>query len=225
MARVGRWALLASLIVMTGLGGACMRAGAKLEISGHRQAASEPVTRRGISPRLSAGAPETSLGEGRIAAAGFKGTMIKPLAGSAPASSDQTAETARRPFGRSDRESASVYFDSNQAELRPSTRQKLRQIAAWLLEDPRRIGALRLEGDCDARGTEAHLELGARRARKTREFLAALGIGPDRIEIVSYGSVKACGVGEGVPEMIPSTWRGRNQDFTPDLKNAKHAKD
>lgn len=45
-----------------------------------------------------------------------------------------------------------------------------------------------IEGHCDERGTpEYNLALGERRALSAKNALAALGISPDRVKIVSYG--------------------------------------
>ncbi|HEY7514816.1 MAG TPA: OmpA family protein, partial [Vicinamibacteria bacterium] len=45
-----------------------------------------------------------------------------------------------------------------------------------------------VEGHCDERGTtDYNLALGDRRARATRDYLVSLGVGADRLEMVSYG--------------------------------------
>ena len=48
-----------------------------------------------------------------------------------------------------------------------------------------------LEGHCDERGTrEYNIALGNRRAEAARQYLAALGIDPARIQTISYGREK-----------------------------------
>jgi len=45
-----------------------------------------------------------------------------------------------------------------------------------------------IEGHCDSRGSsEYNLALGDRRAKAVRDYLVSLGIGADRIQIVSKG--------------------------------------
>ena len=45
-----------------------------------------------------------------------------------------------------------------------------------------------LEGHCDERGTrEYNLALGERRGNSVRSYMEALGIGGDRLSIISYG--------------------------------------
>jgi len=48
-----------------------------------------------------------------------------------------------------------------------------------------------IEGHCDERGTnEYNLALGDRRAKAEKEYLVALGISSNRVEIISYGEEK-----------------------------------
>ena len=55
----------------------------------------------------------------------------------------------------------------------------LKKYATWVVT---------IEGHCDERGTpEYNLALGERRALSTKNALAALGIGADRVKTVSYG--------------------------------------
>ncbi len=47
---------------------------------------------------------------------------------------------------------------------------------------------LRIEGNCDSRGThEYNLALGERRARAVQDYLILLGVNPEQLTIVSYG--------------------------------------
>lgn len=84
----------------------------------------------------------------------------------------------------------SVYFDFDQAFVRPGERPKLDQAASHLQANPN--DRLLLEGHCDWRGTtEYNLALGERRAQSVREYLATLGISADRIQTVSKGDLEA----------------------------------
>jgi peptidoglycan-associated lipoprotein len=79
-----------------------------------------------------------------------------------------------------------VFFDYDQAEIRPDARLALQRNADWL----RRWTSTRItvEGHCDERGTnEYNLSLGEERASAVRDYLVELGIEADRIATVSRG--------------------------------------
>lgn len=79
-----------------------------------------------------------------------------------------------------------VYFDFDQAEIRPGARPTLEAQANWLQRYP--DVRVRIEGNCDERGTrEYNFALGARRADAVREFLSDHGVEPSRIATISYG--------------------------------------
>lgn len=79
-----------------------------------------------------------------------------------------------------------VFFDFDKATLKPEAREVLRAQADWLNQNPG--VSLRVEGNCDERGTrEYNLALGARRANSVRDFLVGLGVDPSRISTISYG--------------------------------------
>ena len=86
---------------------------------------------------------------------------------------------AERPLG-------DVFFDYDQDTLRPEAMRVLQQDARWLNKWPQI--AIRIDGHCDERGTaEYNLALGDRRVAAVREYLAALGVTPDRMQIRSLG--------------------------------------
>jgi peptidoglycan-associated lipoprotein len=79
-----------------------------------------------------------------------------------------------------------AYFDYDKADLRDDARAALTDDARWL----KRYASTQIlvEGHCDERGTEEYnLALGDRRANVVREYLASLGVGPNRVKTVSYG--------------------------------------
>ncbi len=79
-----------------------------------------------------------------------------------------------------------IYFDFDKYNLRSGDREILNRNARVLKENPE--VRIRIEGNCDERGTvEYNLALGEKRARAARDYLINLGIGPDRIDIISYG--------------------------------------
>ena len=84
----------------------------------------------------------------------------------------------------------SVYFDFDQAFVRPSDRDALQQAADYLSQNSG--DRLIIEGHCDWRGTtEYNLALGDRRAYSAKDYIIGLGISADRIEVVSMGDQEA----------------------------------
>jgi len=89
-----------------------------------------------------------------------------------------------------------VYFDFDKYDIRTDAQPLLEAQAAWLKRYP--VVAVRIEGNCDERGTrEYNLALGARRANAVRDFLVARGVAADRISTVSYGKEKPIDAGTG----------------------------
>jgi len=82
-----------------------------------------------------------------------------------------------------------AFFDFNKSDIRPDARDALGQTAQFLRDHPE--VKVTVEGHCDERGsTEYNLGLGDRRASATKQYLASLGIGADRMNTVSYGKEK-----------------------------------
>jgi peptidoglycan-associated lipoprotein len=82
-----------------------------------------------------------------------------------------------------------VYFDFDSSTIKTSEDKKLEDVAAFL--KGHKADALRVEGNCDERGTERYnLALGERRALAVREYLANLGVDPRQIVTVSYGALR-----------------------------------
>ncbi|HEV8488118.1 MAG TPA: OmpA family protein [Blastocatellia bacterium] len=108
----------------------------------------------------------------------------------------------------------SIFFDYNQADLRPEAKDLLRRAADWLTQGPNRSIVFRIEGNCDPRGTEEYnIGLGERRAQAAREFLVSLGVEASRMQTVSYGEERASGTSEGSPEIRPSWAFDRRDAF------------
>jgi len=79
-----------------------------------------------------------------------------------------------------------IFFPTDRFDLTEEARSILTRQAAWIKANPSK--RILIAGNCDERGTrEYNLALGARRASAARDFLAGLGVDPDRIETVSYG--------------------------------------
>ena len=82
-----------------------------------------------------------------------------------------------------------VYFEFDQSDLLPATRDTLSRLHEWLAAHPN--VTLRIEGHCDEQGTtEYDVGLGQRRAQAMTDFPVRLGIAPRRVTPVSYGSTR-----------------------------------
>jgi peptidoglycan-associated lipoprotein len=89
-----------------------------------------------------------------------------------------------------------VYFDFDRFNIRDDARPILDAQASWLTRYP--AVRVRIEGNCDERGTrEYNFALGARRAAAVKDFLASHGVSVTRIETVSYGKEHPVDLGSG----------------------------
>ncbi|MFQ5840656.1 MAG: peptidoglycan-associated lipoprotein Pal [Candidatus Methylomirabilales bacterium] len=89
-----------------------------------------------------------------------------------------------------------IFFDFDQALIKPAAKEVLSKNVAWLLENPR--AKVTIEGHCDERGTnEYNLGLGERRASAVRDYLVGGGVPRDRIIVISYGEERPFVKGEG----------------------------
>jgi len=91
--------------------------------------------------------------------------------------------------------SYAVYFDYDRFAIKQSEMPKLAEVANYLQANPNKM--LRIEGNCDERGTEEYnRSLGERRANSAREYLIQKhSIDPNRISTVSYGEDKPADLG------------------------------
>ncbi|HLF87186.1 MAG TPA: OmpA family protein [Nitrospiria bacterium] len=88
--------------------------------------------------------------------------------------------------GREDTGLKDIFFDFNSWIVKGEFVGTLEQDAKYLILNPG-LKVL-IEGHADERGTnEYNLALGERRAKSTRKFLVDMGVGPERITILSYG--------------------------------------
>ncbi len=87
-----------------------------------------------------------------------------------------------------------VYFDFDQFDIRSDAMPILVAQATWLSRYP--LVQVRIEGNCDERGTEDYnFALGARRANAVRTFLIEHGVSASRITTVSYGKARPIDTG------------------------------
>ena len=82
-----------------------------------------------------------------------------------------------------------IRFDYDSAVVKGSEKSKVEAVVAYLKANPT-VG-LRVEGNCDERGTEEYNRaLGERRALAARELIVTSGVGADRVVTVSFGKDK-----------------------------------
>src|SRR6267154_3299084 len=87
-----------------------------------------------------------------------------------------------------------IYFDYDKSSIKTSEQGKLEDVASYMKSHG--DVALRVEGNCDERGTEEYnRSLGERRALGGREYLVRLGIDASRIDTVTYGEDKPAETG------------------------------
>jgi peptidoglycan-associated lipoprotein len=81
-----------------------------------------------------------------------------------------------------------VYFDFDQATVRPDAEKSLARNANFLKDKEAEGTTVTLEGYCDERGSEEYnLALGERRAIAVKNFLVDAGVSAARISAISYG--------------------------------------
>jgi peptidoglycan-associated lipoprotein len=119
-------------------------------------------------------------------------TVAKPES-AAPANKANSAEPARSasnaasPAGPAAKRS--IYFEFNEAAIRPEYESVVALNAATLSKDPKR--AIRVEGNTDERGSkEYNLALGNKRAASVARAMQVLGVAASRVEVVSFGEEK-----------------------------------
>jgi peptidoglycan-associated lipoprotein len=89
---------------------------------------------------------------------------------------------------------ADIHFELDSAALSDEARSTLEKHALWL--QGQRGTHVTIEGHCDERGTvEYNLALGEQRARATRDYLVSLGVGQDRLRVVSFGKERPLAMG------------------------------
>ena len=82
-----------------------------------------------------------------------------------------------------------VLFEFDSATIKPTEDKKLEAVSNYL-KAHQKVG-LRVEGNCDERGTEKYnLSLGQKRAGAVREYLINLGIDSQQVVTVSYGAMR-----------------------------------
>jgi peptidoglycan-associated lipoprotein len=101
-----------------------------------------------------------------------------------------------------------VFFDYDSSVIKTSEKPKVAAVADYLKANKGK--AVKVEGNCDERGTEEYNRaLGERRALAVREELISLGIGPSEVDTISYGKDKPLATGHD-----EAAWKqNRRDDF------------
>ena len=99
-----------------------------------------------------------------------------------------------------------VHFTFDSAAVKDNEKGNIASVAQALNSDQN--ARLIIEGNCDERGTEKYnLSLGERRALSAREYLANLGMDPQKIKTVTYGASKPADPGHD-----ESAWKKNRRD-------------
>lgn len=129
--------------------------------------------------------------------AGLGCSHAKPASEVRPRMADTSGDQAARkqvnretpPSPSTDKKESSpeaLYFSFDSFQLDPRAKEVLQSVAREAKDGKH---AIRVEGNCDERGTtEYNIALGDRRANAAVEYLQRLGVAKDRIASVSYGS-------------------------------------
>ena len=101
-----------------------------------------------------------------------------------------------------------VYFDFDSSVLKTAEKPKVAAVADYLKANSGK--AVRVEGNCDERGTEEYNRaLGERRALAVREELIRLGVDPKDADTTTYGKDRPAAQGHD-----ESAWKlNRRDDF------------
>ncbi len=101
-----------------------------------------------------------------------------------------------------------VHFAFDSSTVKSADKSKVAAVADYLKGNSQ--NAVRVEGNCDERGTEEYnRSLGERRALAVREELVHLGVTPDRVDTISYGEDKPVATGHN-----EDSWKqNRRADF------------
>jgi len=117
--------------------------------------------------------------------------------GQAPVTTPRGSDTVGRgdPLKQGQLAQRSVYFDYDSNSVKDEYRGLVQAHSRYLTAD-KRDAKIRIEGNCDERGSrEYNLALGQRRAEAVKKVMTVLGVSDGRIETTSYGEEKPVAAG------------------------------
>ena len=117
--------------------------------------------------------------------------------GQAPVTTPRGSDTVGRgdPLKQGQLAQRSVYFDYDSNSVKDEYRGLVQAHSRYLTAD-KRDAKIRIEGNCDERGSrEYNLALGQRRAEAVKKIMTVLGVTGARIETTSYGEEKPAATG------------------------------
>ena len=143
----------------------------------------DPNTIYGQKHNIAGHGPNDDLGNGRGIAVSPRGNEAFPKnTGGGPLFDDHTGWIE----DHDSLKAQTVYFDFDKSAIKASEVPKVEAVVNYLKSHQN--AAVRVEGNCDERGTEEYnRSLGERRALASREKIVAAGIDPKRVDTVSYG--------------------------------------
>lgn len=107
----------------------------------------------------------------------------------------EPGEEYKKLHGRSTIGLSPIYFNFDQATIRPDMVEKMESNSEYIRQVPNAYVVI--EGNTDERGTnEYNLALAERRAQNTKQYLVDLGTDPAKIRTVSYGEEKPLFLGQ-----------------------------
>ncbi len=107
----------------------------------------------------------------------------------------ENTDEYKKEHGRSSIGLSPVYYDFDQATIRPDMADRMNNNALFLKQLAE--SNVVVEGNCDDRGTnEYNLALGQRRALNAKEYLVNLGVEETRIRTISYGEERPLFLGQ-----------------------------
>jgi peptidoglycan-associated lipoprotein len=100
----------------------------------------------------------------------------------------------------------SIYFDLDRAVIRPEAKEELASLGNLMAKSPSL--SVRVEGNCDERGTEEYnIALGQRRADAARKYLVEMGATGSNVTTISYGKDHPRAMGHD-----EQSWRDNRRD-------------
>jgi peptidoglycan-associated lipoprotein len=161
----------------------------------------------------SASEPSPGVGSPSAPAEPVAAPPVAAAAVDSPSSPPPASAVAQAPKAPEITAVKDIFFDFDQAIILDDSKKTMADNVLWLKTNP--AAKVTIEGHCDERGSsEYNLALGERRARVTRDFLVAAGIGANRVNTISFGKERPFVLGHD-----ESAWKwNRRAHFTLSTK-------